>query len=197
MLTWNSANAVRVDKDWTSDTSLSGSQRVTLASTRTFNQTCFNSLGQNITRQVTVTVTDPSCPSSIDYSPKNNPNTVVKGATASAQVDNWPSNVSCDPFWYVKNGAYLSILGANKVIIVDGAKYFAGPDAVVRGIFQGSDEACVQTSIVINNTFRCRPWMVTLTSALEALGVRFPEPPLPRYNIYNTPDVQQTYPPRR
>lgn len=193
VVSWNSANAVTVVPlaGFTGALALSGTREVILSQTTTFTIRCTRSDGAFKDASKTVNVTAPACPSSIDYSPKGGTRTV--GSVFGLLVDNWPSNVSCVPYWYSGDPSRFGILGGDSIYTApNGSRYFAGVNGQGKAIAAGSTGLSVQTSIAINSVFKTYTWTAVAAAALEALGLRMPDPPLPKYNIYNTSGVCQT-----
>ena len=74
-------------------------------------------------------------------------------------VDNWPSS-QCMPYWYVDRPSIAQITGADTVIVINGTAYYAGVHGVLRGVYHGTVNVCVQTSIVTPEVKRCYAWTV-------------------------------------
>src|SRR3989344_6010438 len=134
-LSWSSANATSITASggWSGSLALSGSRSVVLSGTTTFTINC-NGPGGPGQSSVTVTVTAPACPTSIDYSPKGG--TIAANQNRALKVDNWPSS-QCMPFWYLDRPSLAQITGADTVIVIDGRTYYAGVNAVLRGVYPG------------------------------------------------------------
>lgn len=196
-LAWTSGGGtVRLDKSWTDNTSLNGSSQVVLESTRTFTVTCFNSAGQSATSSVTVTVTGPACPTTNDYTPAGGAIAVGQSITLTA------TDARCDPFWGVDKPSLGSIVGSDKVVVIDGKQYPVGTRAVVKRIAPGTFQGFIQPSVV-NNTKTWHTW--TNPTSLTALERSEPEG---RASImfevradgsvwYNGRPVEQTGPPKK
>ncbi len=197
-LTWSSTNATFCTKsgDWSGTALTSGSEEFILGVVKLHNytMTCTGSGGTSAPDSETVNVTAPACPNTIDYSPKGG--TVSVGTTFALKVDNWPSGVSCVPYWYSGDPSRIGILGADEIWVApNGAKYFAGVNAQAKAWAVGNTPLSTQTSIAINWVSRSYTWVVKAGSGLMyVLGIEWPDPPLPKYNIYNTPGVKQTPP---
>ena len=70
------------------------------------------------------------------------------------------ANAPCDPFWGVDIPDRGSIVGAEKVIVIDGRQFPVGRTAVVRRIARGTFNGFVQPSVV-NPTKSWHPWTDT------------------------------------
>jgi hypothetical protein len=157
----------------------------------TFRVTCVNSAGVSAFDEKTVTVTGPTCPTSIDYNPGDR--IIRVGQVITLTVSNWPASSTCQPFWYVSDASRAHIVGGDSVVVIDGKQYFGGVRGNLRGIYQGTVDVCVQTSLVTPQVAKCYPWTVTSTPP-PAMLVDTMVPELP-YNEKNTPDVNQMYQP--
>ena len=157
---WTSTNAVSCTKSngWNGAAGTSGSQTVVLSQTTTFRVTCVNSAGVSAYDEKTVTVTAPSCPSSIDYTPSGG--SIAVGQVRQLTVSNWPSSSSCQPFWYSRDPSKLQVNGGDTMVIINGQTYYGGIHGNIRGIWTGTVEACVQTSLVTPQVLKCYTWTV-------------------------------------
>ena len=98
------------------------------------------------------------------------------------------------PFWYLDRPSLAQITGADTVIVIDGRTYYAGVNAVLRGVYPGGPvSVCVQTSIVTPEVKRCYNWTVT---AASADFVETGDSLLPGLRL-NIPGVSQTYTPKK
>ena len=191
-LTWGSSFASSCQ--WTQGKSgsatTSGVTTVVLTQTTTFTIVCTGP-GGSTQASALVTVTAPACSTSIDYSPKGG--TIAANQNRALKVDNWPSS-QCMPFWYLDRKSNAQITGADTVIIIDGTPYYAGVNAVLRGVYPGGPvSVCVQTSIVTPEVKRCYDWTVTSASAFGLQA----DDPLPSGLMMNVPGVSQTYTPKK
>ncbi|MCR4279646.1 MAG: hypothetical protein NUV78_02845 [Candidatus Zambryskibacteria bacterium] len=152
---------------------LSDARGVILGETTTFTIQCSGPGGTSPPQSVTVTVTGPACPTSIDYSPKEDLKVNVGGSRAIT-VDNWPSNVSCNPFYHVDRADLARIKGT-KTCLVDGKPFWCGPAATIEGVYPGSVRATVQIDVTLPRPEKSRIWTVkanTLTNTLtDMLGL--------------------------
>lgn len=191
-LTWNSANTASVvpTQGWSGDFTLSGVRTVVLAQTTTFGIRCIGPGGQADTT-VTVTVTEPNCPSVIDYAPRGGSLTVSH--TLQVTVENWPSGLTnCIPFWYSNDPAIVSIAGADTVTIINGQQYYGGINAVLRAIWLGTTRIFTQTSIVTPQVRMGYDWTVVTSSVAAVLGIHS-KGPTPMLKYMNVPGITQTF----
>lgn len=193
---WDAQNAASCTKtgDWSGVVGPNGSTDLVLGETKdyTFYLTCMGPGGSIGPQLQLVHVTAPACPSSIDYTPKGG--IYPKGSVVAASVDSWPSGVSCVPFWYTDHPETWQVLGGDEIVFINGSKYFAGVNGQFKAISVGTATNSVQTSVAINWVNRSYLFTSVLSSGLSALGLKMPDPILPRHNILTNPDVKQTPP---
>jgi hypothetical protein len=113
----------------------------------------------------------------------------VVNQTKALRVQNWPSSTSCDPFWYVNRPDIAQINGADKMVIIDGKTFYGGVNAILKGIWPGTVQVCVQTSLVIPEVKQCQTWTVTAASATTmSVGAD-----VPRLRYMEVKGVSQVY----
>lgn len=190
-LTWSSMNATEVvpTAGWTGTFGLSGSRTVVLAATTDFGIEC-RGPGGRTPATTRITVTGPDCPSVIDYTPAGG--TIAVNQVRQLTVSNWPSSSSCQPFWYVSDPSRAQINGGDTMVIINGQTYYGGIHGNLRGVFPGSVNACVQTSLVTPQVLRCYTWTVVAADEARAMGLDVGAP-IPVLRYMNVEGVAQTF----
>lgn len=200
-LFWRSGpSVVRVTPDWTNErVGVNDRWPVVLASSRTFTIICENSAGQRTTSSVTITVSGPSCPNTINYTPSGGP--IALNETKNLRAD-WPTSGCGDPFWGSLAPDRGQIVGADKLIDIGGKLYPAGHNAVLRRIARGTFVAFVQANIPSPQPSRPHTWTDAPALTAPALeleakaAIMFDVTPDGRV-MYKGRPVEQTGPPRQ
>jgi len=147
--------------------------------------------------------TPPTCPTNPDFevSGRGVLETIVmvKGQLLNVNVINWPSGNACNPFWFSEGPDVVAINGSDTFRNIGGANYYAGPNAVLKAIYQGSKRVCVQGDVGNNYHPGCHLVQVVMNSLSSAFGIgKQPEPieNFRRLRYMDRVDFAQTYTPK-
>lgn len=177
--------------DWSGTVTSSGYSDVVLREARTYNfgLTCTGP-GGTASDSTSVIVTAPGCPTSISYEVVGGTgDTIAVNQTKSLRVRDWIENEACQPFWYVSDPSKAMVIGADRAITIEGRTYYAGVNGAIRGVWTGTVQVCVQTSIVRDDTKECRTWTVTASSGDALMRAE----DVPQLKFMNRTDFAQTF----